>query len=80
MSLNLVHVPDEEIQKRCQDLEDYYSDIRSYKKENARLNTVIVEMSTALAEMSEHIKELETLYSFLLLTLYNRTFSHFNKT
>ena len=65
---------DEEIQKRCQDREDYYSDIRSYKKENARLNTVIVEMSTALAEkdtalaekdtalakMTERIKELET--------------------
>ena len=51
---------DEEIQKRCQDREDYYSDIRSYKKENARLNTVIAEKDTIIAQKETVITQKET--------------------
>lgn len=50
---------EEQIQKRCQDREDYYSDIRSYKKEVARLSDVITEKDIALASLEAKIKELE---------------------
>ena len=51
---------DEEIRNRCQDREDYYSDIRSYKKENARLNAVIAEMGTVLTEKDTALAEMGT--------------------
>lgn len=48
---------EELVLKRCRDREDYYADIRSYKKALKKRDEVIEEQSEQLKEQSEQIKE-----------------------
>ncbi len=49
---------EEDIRKRCQDREEYYREIRTYKRMIAEKDSLITEQNSLLAEQSSLIQQL----------------------
>ncbi len=50
---------EEDIRKRCQDREEYYREIRTYKRIIAEKDSLITEQSSLIQQLSEEIKRLK---------------------